>query len=310
MLKRILLCTTIFVALLTSLSDLKAVEFAQYRDRAILIRYEAPLKNAAEALAASYPGIRGEVEKKLAWETDFIPLVVLIRSHDLFRRESRNDLVTAFAVPRENLIVMDYSRMGKTPFDVNATFAHELCHLLLHRHIEPDFLPKWLDEGVAQWVAGSAAILDVGDRDLLKQAVISGSLLPMGSISSRFPDQPAAFSLAYEESRSFVEFIVHEYGERKLLAILEGLHRGKTVAQAVSENLPLGLSALELNWRAALLRKFSWQTYLADHVYWILFFFAAVGTICGYLRLRRRVRNYRDEEDGDFPGGEENGEDR
>jgi hypothetical protein len=307
-LRKILFCLIMTLAVTMRSPYLEAAEFAQFNGRDIIIRYEVPLGNAAESLAASFPGIREEVEKKLDWETDFIPLVVVVRRHDLFLRKSRNDLVTAFAVPQENLIVIDYSRMGKTPFEVRATVAHELCHLLLHRNIKSDFLPKWLDEGIAQWVAGSADILDIDERDLLRQATISGNLLPLDSISVRFPEQPAALSLSYEESRSFVEFIVHEYGEGKLLAVLEGLHRERTVAQAVSENLPIGLSTLERNWRTALLRKYSWQTYLADHLYWILFCLAAVGTICGYLKLRRRLRNYRDEEDGDSPEGGGTGE--
>jgi hypothetical protein len=307
---KILLCLIMTLALTMRSSYLEAAEFAQFNGQGIIIRYDAPLRKAAESLAESYPGIRREVERKLAWKTDFIPRVILVRRHDLFLRESGNDLVTAFAVPRENFIVVDYSQMGKTPFAVRSTFAHELCHLLLHRHIKADFLPKWLDEGIAQWVAGSADILDIGERNILRQATISGNLLPLDSISLRFPDQPAALSLSYEESRSFVEFVVHEYGEGKLLAILDGLHRERTVARAVSENLPVGLSRLERNWRAALLKKYSWQAYLADRLSWILFFLGALGTVCGYLKLRKRLKNYRDGEDQDLPGGEETGQDQ
>lgn len=309
MLKRILLCLIITLTLATPSPHLEAVELKQLNGPEVIIRYEPALESAAVGLAEVYPGIRADVEKKLAWRIGFIPVVVLIRRHDLFLRESRNDLVTAFAVPGENLIAIDYSRMERTPFDLRATLAHELCHLLLHRNIEDPPLPRWLDEGIAQWVGGGADILDTGERDVLKQAVLAGNLLQLSDISVHFPEQPRALRLSYEESRSLVEFIVQEYGTGKLLSILEGLHDKKTVEQAVSENLPVGLGTLEGNWRDSLLRKYSWQTYLADHIYWILFFLAALGTICGYLRLRKRFKNYRDEGDEDLFDEEETKED-
>lgn len=297
--KKILLCLIITLLLATPLPDAEAVALKQYNGPEVIVRYEPPLENAAVGLAAVYPGIKADVEKKLSWRIGFVPVVVLIRRHDLFLKESRNDLVTAFAVPGENLIAIDYSRMERTPFELRSTLEHELCHLLLHRNIEDLFLPRWLDEGIAQWVGGGADILDPGEGDVLKQAVLSGNLLRLDDISLHFPGQPGALRLSYEESRSVVEFIVGKYGTGKLLSILEGLHDRKSMEQSVSENLRVGLSALERNWRDSLLRKYSWQTYLADHLYWILFFLAALGTVCGYLRLRKRIKNYRDEEDDD-----------
>ena len=308
MLKRILLCLIITLTLATPSPHPEAVELKQLDAPEVIMRYEPALESAAVGLAAVYPGIRADVENKLAWRIGFVPVVVLIRRHDSFLRESRNDLVTAFAVPGEDLIAIDYSSMERTPFDLRSTLAHELCHLLLHRNIEDPALPRWLDEGIAQWVGGGMDILDTGEKDVLKQAVLAGNLLRLSDISLHFPEQSRALRLSYEESRSLVEFIVREYGTGKLLSILEGLHDGKTIEQAVSENLQVGLATLEGNWRNSLLKNYSWQTYLADHIYWILFFLAALGTICGYLRLRKRFKNYRDEGDEDYLDEEETGE--
>ncbi len=292
----------LFLALLASASRLEAIELKQYSGPGITVRYEPPLENAAAALASAYPAIKADVEGKLGWRIGFVPSVVLVRRHSVFREASGNDFVTAFAVPGRDFIAIDYSRMGNTPFELRNTLAHELCHLLLHRNIEGPLLPRWLDEGVAQWTSGVTDILEPGEGDILKQAVISNSLLQLRDISERFPEQSGALHLAYAESRSFVEFIAHEYGTGKLLAVLDGLHRKKTIEQALAENLPAGLISLEEDWKKSLSAKYSWQTYLADHIYWILFFLASLVTICGYLRLRGRIKNYRDEDEAPSSG--------
>jgi len=40
-----------------------------------------------------------------------------------------------------------------------------------------------------------------------------------------------------------------------------------------------------------------WISYAAEHLYWLLFFFAALISIAGFCVAKRRIKNYRDEED-------------
>lgn len=267
----------------------------------IAIQYDPRLENAARKISSSYAEIIRTVEKKMGWDAGFVPVVVLVRQNEEFQQFARNRLITAYAVPRKNLIVIDYSKMDRTPFDLRATFEHELYHLLLHEHIESSLLPKWLDEGFVQWASGGVAdIINPGNKDLLKQAVLSDTVLPLRTIASRFPAYSRGLLLSYQQSRSFIEYIVQEYGEEKMLAVLNSLKKGKPVEQALMDDLSIELYELELNWRTHLVRKYSWMTYIADHIYWILFSAAAVITILGYLRFRMRLRNYRDEDDEDL----------
>ena len=96
-------------------------------------------------------------------------------------------------MPERNLIVIDYSKMNRIPFDLEDTFKHELSHILLHQEIDASSLPKWLDEGVAQWASGGIAdILRTGEKDLLQQAVLSHRMLALKDIScnlSGFPER-------------------------------------------------------------------------------------------------------------------------
>ena len=282
-------------------TTVSAFELRQYKSAGIVILYEPPLENAAKKLAGEYPEIRADVEKKLQWSIGFTPTVVLIREHKEFQEKARDNLVTAFAVPGENVIMIDYSRMGRTPFDLRATLAHEICHLVLHYYIS-DSVPRWLDEGVAQWTSGGISdILVPDEKDILKQAILSGGLLRLKDISLRFPEEPEKLLLSYEESKAFVEFIVRGYGTAKLITVLHSLKKSESVEQAVYENLSTGMDQLEQKWREGLVRKYSWPSYIADHIYGIIFFAAALATLIGYVMFRRRMKSLRDDENDDFP---------
>ena len=56
-------------------------------------------------------------------------------------------------------------------------------------------------------------------------------------------------------------------------------------------------TSLNRQWKKGLSKENSWISYAADHMYWLLFFFAALISIAGYCAAKRRMRNYRDEED-------------
>ena len=291
-----------FIIILTAASG--AAELKEYASPEITIRYEVPLKDAAIRLASAYATTRTAIETKLGWRLRRSPVVVLVRDHEVFQETARNELVTAFARPERNLIVIDYSKMNRTPFDLEDTFRHELSHILLHQEIDDSSLPKWLDEGVAQWASGGMAdILRTGEKDLLQQAVLSRRLIALQDISDTFPDSPNGLLLSYEESKSFTEFIIKHYGEAKLRLILQSLEKNKTIEQAAYSNLGVPLDKLEQQWKESLSRENLWISYAAEHLYWLLFSFAALISVAGFCAAKRRMKNYRDDEDEQVEGG-------
>jgi hypothetical protein len=275
-----------------------AAEMEEYHGPEITVRYEVPLKDAAIRLASAYGAARADIETKLGWRLQRSPVVVLVRDYDAFQETARNTLVTAFARPERNLIVIDYSKMNRAPFDLEDTFGHELSHILLHQEIDASSLPKWLDEGIAQWASGGIAdILRSGEKDLLQQAVLSHRMIALKEITETFPASPNGLILAYEESKSFTEFIVKHYGEAKLRLILKSLGKNESIEEAVNGNLGLPLKELEQQWTESLSKENLWISYAAEHLYWLLFFFAALISIAGFCVAKRRMKNYRDEED-------------
>jgi hypothetical protein len=59
------------------------------------------------------------------------------------------------------------------------------------------------------------------------------------------------------------------------------------------------LDELESRWHHHLRRRITWVAYLINHLYEILFFLAAMAMIYGFIRVLKKKRAYRDEEEED-----------
>ena len=287
----------IFVILLICLSGNAGIcQPAVLQNEQVIVVYDPPLEPAAREVVNIFPFVAKDLQDIFGWELLVRPRVVLVDSFDRFRGMEHNDLFVAFAVPGKNLVVIDYSKMNISPFTLSITLKHELCHLLLHQHIGSSNLPKWLDEGVCQWASdGIAEILMDKSRSVFRTSLVAGNLFSFGSLHDRFPSNERALVLAYEQSKNLIDYIVREYGRQSLLDILYDLKNGESIEDAVLRRLGVSMPSLEEQWRRHLRGKTYWLALLANNVYAIIFFLAAVMAILGFIRLRMRKRAYRDE---------------
>ena len=263
-----------------------------------VVVYEPPLNQAAREVLRLYPHLRQELEENLGWRLNARPQIVLIKTHQTFQKISRNDLIVAFAVPEKNLIVIDYSRMATRPYNLSITLKHEMCHLLLHEHISSDNLPKWFDEGVCQWVSDGIGeiFIDKGWSGL-DAAVMANQTFRLSKLANRFPGQKAGLMLAYEQSKSIVFYIDRQYGKHTILNILNDLRNGESINAAVAQNMDLELHQLEEEWLKHLESTPRWLVLVANNIYAIIFFLAAVLSIFGFVRLLMRKKAYREWDD-------------
>ena len=266
----------------------------------VRIVHDPALKHQAVQIAAMSPAIIENLKRKLGLPFDLRPTVVPAPDRESFRRLGGRAWLSAFAVPRKQLVVLDLSRLDQRSGDLYATLKHEYAHLALHQAIARRHLPRWLDEGAAQWASdGLSEYLPAMQRTLLPQAAAAGRLFFLDELADTFPDDPQGLHLAYEQSRSFVNYLVRRFGEDALRRLLQSLAAGAAPWEAFEEAVGVELAALEDEWRSGLRRPGSWLANLAGHVYGLLFFVAAVATIGAYLRFRHRKRHYRAGEDDD-----------
>ncbi len=269
-------------------------------NRNIKILFEEPLASAAEEVADIYPQTKVALEKNFGWELNFRPSVLLIRDRKRFNNMALSPLIVAFAVPRSNMIVIDYTKMAQDPFTLGNTLKHELCHLLLHHHIPSGALPRWLDEGVCQWVSDWIADIIMNQKQsFLNKAAIRGSFFSLDSLQNGFPPGKKAVLLAYEESKSFVAYIIRRFGKEGLLSVLEHMRKGENVKDAFSNALSMSLEDLEIEWQESLRTKTTWFVLLSYYLYEILFALMALISIYAFIRITIKKRAYMAEDSQD-----------
>src|SRR5208283_2145176 len=96
-------------------------------DERAIVRFDDPFQTSAMEVLKSYPGIREELARDIGWGTDSRPEIILVKDSNAFNKVAGSDLVTAIAVPKNNLIIMDASKMNVYPFTLRVTLKHEMC---------------------------------------------------------------------------------------------------------------------------------------------------------------------------------------
>ena len=281
-----------------SVKPLCGVTFNVLKDKDFEVFYDQPLKYAAVEVADMYPGTKADLERIFGWKLDLKASIILVKDRDKFQRMAESPLTVAFAVPARNLIVVDHSKMNINPLNLGNILKHELCHLLVHHHIRGVVLPRWLDEGIAQWASdGISDILMDQRRSLLNKATFRDRLIPLQMLESGFPPDNESLSLAYEESKSFVTYIISKSGKEGILTVLNYMKQGEDVDSAILKALSIPLGELEKKWHRSLRQRVTWFTYISYHLYEILFSVAALMTIYAFIRVIMRKRAYRKEEE-------------
>lgn len=272
---------------------LLAAEPAVLDSPQLVVVYDQGLKQTAKQILTAYPFVKQTLESIFQWPANFRPSLVLINNQKKFRQLAGHELVVAYALPPKKLIVIDHSKMNTSPFTLQRIVQHELCHLLLHHHIKEDNLPRWLDEGVCQWASdGLADILMDARRNRLPAAILSGNYFDLVKLAHRFPHDKNGLMLAYEQSKSVVEYMIRQYGPQGLRNLLSLMRQGGDIEFAFESAFAISFEKFEDQWRNHLKANINWFTYLSIHLYEILFVSAALLTILGFIRRLHRKRVY------------------
>ncbi len=262
----------------------------------LTVFFHQGLGSAAEQAAKIYPFIKRDLEKTLVWRIDFIPALLLVGDKDTFQRMVGNGLIVAYAVPEKDLMVVDYSSMKTDPFIFESTIKHELCHLLLHRYIPQGNIPRWLDEGVAQWVSGGVADILMNRDSVLEEIALSNRYMGLKSLDRGFPRDEKQLILAYAQSKSVTDYIIHEYGLNGILTLLDYLQKGDGIESAILKSYSISFDEFEGRWYDNLKKRATFIGFLLNNIYEILFFLAALLSVYGFIKALLKKRAYRDDE--------------
>lgn len=252
---------------------------------------------ALGSLRAAYGQAKTGLEARLGWHVDILPTVMVVGDRERFKAISGRPGIAGFAVPDRMTMVLDYPGAVAAGTLV-PLIRHELCHLLLHRHIPSGLLPRWLDEGVAQWASdGLSELVDGGDRRLLQRAVNAGRHFSLRELDEAFYGSPQTVALAYAQSAGLVRFLVDRFGDRALVRLLEDMGRGVDLDAGVRLAAGISVSEWEALWERSFKTVGARLAALAAHLYPTLFFLMALLTLVAFARYRRRRRAMAAEEE-------------
>lgn len=125
-----------------------------------------------------------------------------------------------------------------TPDQINESWVgivipHELTHLVFDTAVRNPFHfpPRWFNEGLAVYLTQG---LDGGDRQLVREAVRAGEIIPLSGLAGQFPTRRDKLALAYAESASALDFMVRKYGREAVVKLVHSYAAGVTDDAALS----------------------------------------------------------------------------
>lgn len=259
----------------------------------VYVEFDPGLQAAAERTVAFFPQAERRLERLLGWKLGYFPRILVLGGRKRFVQVTGRPLAVAVAVPAQRLVIVDYDTASRRPFGLEKILTHELCHLILHEHIPPPSLPRWLDEGICQWVSdGVSDILGSQMRLALPRLAWKGRQHLLQTLRDRFPEDPDGQRLAYEASRSFVDHLVRHFGAERVPAFLHLLQEGHGLEPAARRAFSASLGSLQEQWYRNLRDPVALLQILGYPLYGFVFGILALLAFAGFIRLWRKKRAY------------------
>ena len=189
------------------------------------------------------------------------------------------------ALPSANLMVIP---AGEGPSVVEGdgarTLRHEWAHLGLHGYLGDLRVPRWFDEGYAQWASGG---FDASEAWRLRLLLALDRAPAMDSLSLRWPVELERARIAYLLSASAVAYLLEPSGERGLEAFLERWRAERSFDRALRLTFGVTPGQFEEDWKQHVRDRYGWLLVLShSSVFWL-----GTSLVLLFLVAVRRRRN-------------------
>lgn len=204
------------------------------------------------------------------------------------------------ALPSRNALIVPVYGGGLTrPGEAGRVLRHEWAHLGLHQYLGERRVPRWFDEGYAEWSGG----WDAREAWRLRILLATGGMPRLDSLGFRWPGRADAARMAYLLSATVVEYLLSASGEHGLEVFLERWREGGSFEAALRSTYGVTSGQLEEDWRRFVKRRYGWL-YVLSHsaVFWAFLALLLLGM--AWIRRRerrRRMEKLRAEEPPDRP---------
>jgi hypothetical protein len=223
-------------------------------------RDRATARRLADRLATSVPRLAARLGLRAGATMD----VYLAPDREAFSRLQPGEppeWADGTAWPRAGLIFLTApSARPGTATPLETVLDHEVVHVLLGRAFGERPVPRWLQEGTAQLVAGE---LGPATADTLARA---DTLLPISTLAEGFPRDPVLARLAYAESVDLVAWVSRAEG---LPNLIRALAEGASLDAAFLAAVGMDIEAADAAWRSRVDKsRLSWLRIAESPLWW------------------------------------------
>lgn len=176
------------------------------------------------------------------------------------------DWADGTAWPRWDLVFLKSPAIRPgTATPLETVLDHELVHVLLGHAFGDRPVPRWLQEGMAQFYSGESGwetsiALAVNDYGLAP--------LPLGTITNGFPPDALRAHLAYAQSADFINWIAGRNGEEALRSLVSQLAAGASVNDALRAATGLGVEEANAAWLKVVPAASWWYRWATNTPLW------------------------------------------
>lgn len=172
------------------------------------------------------------------------------------------------AIPaRRQLVLPVFASTRALSGDRGRVLRHEWAHLGLHAHLGGLGIPRWFDEGYAEWAAG----WDRSETWRLRLLLASGRTPPLDSLTLDWPRDAASAGAAYLLAATAVEYLVSESGERGLAQFFDRWKEMRSFEAALRATYGVTPGQFEEHWRRYVKDRYGWLLVLSHSmVFWLM----------------------------------------
>ncbi|HDR05117.1 MAG TPA: hypothetical protein ENN84_07725 [Candidatus Marinimicrobia bacterium] len=186
----------------------------------------------------------------------------------------------------EHEVILQSLRINRQSLrEFDATLRHELAHIALEPLIRDIWFPRWLNEGLAQYIAGQYTLRH---RIAISQRALSGQFIPLNKIDDVLKFDQVQANLAYAQSISAVNWLIEEFGVQPFRIFLENLPIYQDSDSAFEASYEFSLELFEISW--ARWAKKHYRPYFLLELPNLLWLLMPLLVLAGWLRLKYRNR--------------------
>jgi hypothetical protein len=189
------------------------------------------------------------------------------------------------AIPSAHMLVIPTGE-GPRVLDPEGrrTLRHEWAHLGLHEYLGDLRVPRWFNEGYAQWASGG---FDATEAWRLRVLLALGRAPELDSLELSWPVQREQARTAYLLSASAIALLLEPSGERGLQLFLERWRDGRSFDDALRATFGVTPGQFEEDWKRHVRRRYGWLLVLGHSaVFW-----AFLALVLLFMVRARRARN-------------------